>query len=113
MRLLLSKEGLGVGTNYVLGKMDGEGGRRYGEFARSPQSLNDAEVVERHGCEEDFGGVRVTSLRNNVVSVSVKIRLYLPHPIGSRAIFVPAILPTSKPAYTARGGAQRGCRTGT
>lgn len=28
VRLLLSKEGLGVGTNYVLGKMDGEGGRR-------------------------------------------------------------------------------------
>lgn len=37
--------------------------RTYCEFARSPQPLNDAEVVESHGCEEDFCRVRVACLR--------------------------------------------------
>lgn len=32
----------------------------YCELARTPKALNDAEVVEGHGPEEDFSGIKIT-----------------------------------------------------
>ncbi len=39
-----------------------DGPEAYGEFSRTPESLNDAEVVECHGGEEQLGGVCVACL---------------------------------------------------
>lgn len=41
--------------------------RAYGKFARTPEALNDAQVVYRHGCEQERGRVGITYLDFGVV----------------------------------------------
>ena len=45
----------------------------YGELSRAPQTLNDAEVVERHGGEQEFCGVVVAGLSGAKVSHSLSL----------------------------------------
>ena len=51
----------------------------YGEFSRAPQTLNDAEVVERHGGEQEFCGVVVAGL--SVAKVSRSLSLFNRYPL--------------------------------
>lgn len=47
--------------------------KAYGEFSRAPQTLNDAEMVERHGGEQEFCGVVVAGLSIAKVSLSLSL----------------------------------------
>lgn len=41
-------------------------GRAYGELARPPEPLDDAQVVEGHGSEQHLSGIRKACLRFSV-----------------------------------------------
>lgn len=52
LRRMSVSGGVGELKRFMHNERKGRG--TYSEFAGSPQPLNDAEVVERHGCEEEF-----------------------------------------------------------